>query len=102
MSKLTALFSPHFDERHRKADWSAQVVGLKASGLMSLPKEWTPAFAVIPMGDPNQTLDNKEAMSRVFTAGALRHALAAIFSRASQRLIIRSSASAEQIECRGW
>ena len=102
MSKPTVLFSPHFGHLNHEGDWSAHTVGLKAMGLLSLPREWTPAFVVIAAPDFLQNTRVAEGAAPIVTTDFLRDALAPLFNRMPRRLIVRSSASVEQIECRGW
>src|SRR5438105_352827 len=102
MSKPVLLFSSHFGLLHQPLDWSAPVVGLKAFGLKALPEDWTPAFAVIPATVPVEEARDPQRGSQVLAAEFFREALAPLFNRTARRLIVRSSASAEEIECRGW
>jgi hypothetical protein len=102
MSKPTPLFSSHFGLLHRTPDWSPRVVGLKAFGLAALPEDWTPAFAVIPAPDPIEDAGDTQMGLPVLVAEFFREALAPLFNRAARLLIVRSSASVEQLECRGW
>src|ERR1035441_1295266 len=98
MANLGITFSHHFTARFRVEDWSSDLVGLKALGLVTLPKEWTPPFLVIPAPVMGQTKNGERALEAVLRDDALE----ALLSRSPSRLIIRSSATTENIENRGW
>jgi predicted house-cleaning noncanonical NTP pyrophosphatase (MazG superfamily) len=75
---------------------------LKAAGLFSLPDDWTPAFAVIIPSDAPLPAEESEIRSASLQTEYFREALSPLFNRSPRRLIVRSSASSEEIECRGW
>ena len=102
MSKLIVLFSSHFNHLHRISDWKLPLVGLKALGLSRLPQDWTPPFAVIGSSEITEVSPEREGGIQPFRPNYLSDILTPLFSRTASRLIVRSSASVEHIECRGW
>jgi predicted house-cleaning noncanonical NTP pyrophosphatase (MazG superfamily) len=87
------VFSPHFGGDVRPELWTAPAVGLKALGLLSLPIPWTPSFAVIPSLAVDNAFRNTD-----FSATHL----GPLLQTPTGRLIVRSSATAEDLQARGW
>src|SRR5262245_37477521 len=100
MSQPSVLFSSHFTPSSRNLEWDSEIVGRKASGLDSLPAVWTPPFAVLTGLSP---LDGRfEKSLQLVDVAFVRDNFAPLLALRPRRLIVRSSASAEHIECRGW
>ena len=96
MSGVLILRGPHFSV---ESEWPLEAVGLKAAGLVQLPVAWTPPFVVITTSAFNRW---KEASSKEELRYSLALGIAPILGHEPGRLIVRSSALAESIDCRGW
>src|SRR6267154_2001649 len=99
MSGVLILRGPHFSAESEQSDWPLEAVGLKAAGLVPLPVTWTPPFVVITTAAFNRW---KETSSKEELRNSLALGLAPILGHEPGRLIVRSSAMAESIDCRGW
>src|ERR1700722_1204042 len=99
MSDILILRGPHFSAKSDCSDWPREEVGLKAMGLAQIPVTWTPPFVVITTAAFNRWKE-KSSLGELRTSLAL--GLAPILGHEAGRLIVRSSAAAESIDCRGW
>lgn len=99
MSEALTLRSHHFSTENEYSDWTREEVGLKAVGLIHLPITWTPQFIVITNTAFNRW---KESFSREELRDSLALGLAPILDSELGQVIVRSSASAESMDCRGW
>jgi predicted house-cleaning noncanonical NTP pyrophosphatase (MazG superfamily) len=99
MSDIFILPGPHFSAKSERSEWRREEVGLKAVGLVNLPITWTPPFIVITTAAFKLW---KESSSIGELRKSLAFGLAPILGAEPRRLIVRSSASAENIDCRGW
>ena len=99
MNDVLILRGPHFSAEIDRSEWRREAVGLKAVGLVQLPVTWTLPFMVITTAAFNRW---KETSLKAELRNSLTIGLAPIIGHEPGRLIVRSSASAENIDCRGW
>lgn len=102
MGQPEIILSAHYGAEPSSGVWEASSVGLKARELAFLPIDWTPPFAVIPASSLAQVGRGVAQLLNWLQTDSIKEVLAPLLVDTQQRLIVRSSASVERLECRGW
>lgn len=103
MAGADFILSKHIADKGPSARLSDRnLVGVKAEGLSRLPVGWTPPYIVIPTTEVARFGDEVAVIQEALRSSLVWQAPSKYLTSNEQRLIVRSSATIEQIECRGW